>query len=538
MKFLLIALFGAGLHAAPKKELSVALNAEYETLNPVVNSMMVAFYIHDTALRPLVALTPDGKARPVLLKELPRLKGKTTQIEILAEAVWGDGTPLTCKDVKATWEIGRHPNVSAPARTEYDNIEDIRISPINPKKCDIVFREPKTDFHLSLPKPMPAHLEMKVFEEHKGKAQAYERNSLYVRDVSNPGLYNGPFRVSEQRLGSHVTLVRNEKYFGKKPFFEKLIFKFILNTSTMEANLRSGNVGMISSAGLTFDQALAFEKKVKVENLPYAVKFVPASIYSKIALNLDHPILGDLRVRKALVHGLNRAEMAKAFFEGRQQAALHFATPLDSWYTESPAELVIYEPNRRKAGKLLDEAGWKLGSNGIRSKDGKSLALTIVGAADHKLNEVLQTYLQESWKKIGVQVSVKNYPARVLFGEILRQRKFEMGLSSAVNSPDPSMRSMLHSQMIPSKDNSFSGMNRPGWKNPQVDQWLDQADAEFDPAKRVALMKKVLKAYTEEVPEIALYYRSNHSVTPKDLKGYRLSGHFYSEYLEIESWTR
>jgi peptide/nickel transport system substrate-binding protein len=82
-----------------------------------------------------------------------------------------------------------------------------------------------------------------------------------------------------------------------------------------------------------------------------------------------------------------------------------------------------------------------------------------------------------------------------------------------------------------------SGQNRPGWKNKNVDQWLDQAEHEFDAKKRIALIKKVIKAYTEELPALPLSYRSNNSVIPAELKNYTVSGHNFSEYLQIEKWS-
>lgn len=155
-------LLASVLWAAPKTDLSVALNAEFETLNPVVNSMVAAYYVYDVSMRPLVALPPEGgKPYAVLLKELPTIENKQVEfidrgldkprglkvkLEILPAAQWGDGKPLTCEDLKLTWSIGKHPNVSTPARAEYSNIEDIRIDAANPKKCEMIFTEAKADF--------------------------------------------------------------------------------------------------------------------------------------------------------------------------------------------------------------------------------------------------------------------------------------------------------------------------------------------------------------------------------------------------------
>jgi len=537
-KILILLLLSSCFAYSQKKEISIALNAEFETLHPAVNSMMAAVYVQDATLRPLVALNPEGKAYPVLIEKIPTLKNNSAEVSFLEKANWGDGKPVTCEDLKFAWEVGKDPNVSSVAKEEYENIEKIEMNIKNPKKCKLTFRLAKWDFYLNFPRPIAAHLERPIFEANKNQAQAYERNSLFQRAPKTPGLYNGPYRVSELKMGSHVILEPNPYFYGKAPYFQKVVIKFILNSATMEANLRSGNVDMTSSSGLSFDQALNFEKKIVSENLNYKVIFVPGVIFAHVDFNLDHEVLKDLRVRKAFMHAVNKEEMTKAFFEGKQKPALHFSTELDPWYTANPKEISIYPYDKKKAADLLQQAGWILNEkDGYRYKDGKKLMLTITSAADNKLNETIQVFIKSAFKEVGADLSIKNYPARVLFAEILRKRNFDLGFYSWVSSPGSGQRNTFHSQMIPTEKNMWSGSNRPGWKNKNVDQWTDAFDTEFNEKKRIALMKKIMKVYTEELPAMPMYYRSNNSVVPKGLKNYQVSGHNYSEFLKIEEWS-
>jgi len=524
---------------AEKKELSIALNAEFETLHPAVNSMMASIYVQDATLRPLVALDPKGNPYAVLIEKIPKLdpKKKSVQISFLPKASWGDGKPVTCEDLKLSWEVGKNPNVSTPNKEDYENIEKIEILAGNPKKCFVVFRQAKWDFYLNFPRPIASHLERPIFEAHKDKAQGYERNTLFQRDWKNPGLYNGPYRVTDWKLGSYMVLEPNSFFYSKAPYFQKIVIKFILNTGTMEANLRSGNVDMTSSSGLSFDQALAFEKKVATEKLNYKVLFVPGVVYAHMDFHLDHPILQDLKVRKAMMHALNRDELTKAFFEGKQKPAVHFSTELDRWYTENSKDIALYPYDRKKAEALLEEAGWKLNpADQFRYKDQRKLSLTISGVADNKLNEMIQVFMKSSFKAVGIDLTIKNYPARVLFSEIFRKRNFDLAFYSWVSTPNSNQLTTLHSRMIPSEENRWSGSNRPGWKNKKVDEWLDAFETEFNEKKRITLMKKVLKVYTEELPAMPLYYRSNNSVIPSGLRNYNMSGHSHSEFLKIEEW--
>lgn len=535
--------------AAPKDELKIAVNAEFDTIHPIVNTMAAGGLIQDAIMRPLVMITPDGKPKAVLIKEIPTIENKKAQLftdktgkhlkadlEFIDNAQWGDGKPVTCKDLEAGWKVGSNDLVATPNRDDYDNVQDIVIDKANPKKCSIIFKKPQYNFFVSFPRLLPAHLELPVFEKYKGKVLSYERNSLYSSKITEPGLYNGPYRVSELKQGSHVVLVPNEKFYGPKPYFKKVIFKFILNSTSMEANLMSGNVDMTSSSGMSFDQTLAFDKKVKSQNLPYEVKYVAGSMYAHIELNLDNSILKDLKVRQALLHGFNRTEMGKSFFDGKQPPALHFSTPLDEWFTDDPKLITVYPYSKMKAQRMLDEAGWKMGPDGYRYKDGKKMSLTMTNVADNKMNEMIAVYLQGQWKQLGLEVILKSFPGRVFFGEILRQRKFEMAALTWVESPNMVPQGTMSSEMVPSQGNGWSGHNRSGWRNKEVDKLLAQAGEEFDQKKRIDIMRKILKIYTDELPQLPSYYRSNTSIIPKGLKGYEMSGHNNSEYLQIENW--
>ena len=466
-------------------------------------------------------------------------KKVVAQWEIVEGAKWSDGKPLTCEDFIAAWKIATSPTVSVGEKEMWTQVEKIDVDAANPKKCSFTYNKAKWDFYqLAQFFPVPKHIEEAVFNKFKGQKEGYEKNSNYVRNPTMPGLYNGPYMISEVKLGSHVTFVQNPHFYGKPANIKKIIVKLIPNTGTMEANLRSGTIDMISPLGLDFDQALAFEKKVKAESLPYTVHFVPSVTYEHIDLNLDNPILKDVRVRKALLTAINRDDLVKALFEGKQQAALHHVSPKDTWFTADPSKITVYSHSRRQAAKLLDEAGWKIDKDGYRYKDGKKLSLTFMTTAGNKTRELVQAYLQNQWKQVGIEINIRNEPARVYFGETTRKRKYDgMALYAWVSSPENSPRSTLSSAAIPTAKNGWNGQNYPGWVNKEVDSLLDQMDVEFNAQKRIDIAHKITKQYTEDIPALPLFYRSDISVTPKNLKNYKMSGHQFYETNFVENWN-
>lgn len=533
-------------------DLKIGISQEFENMNPLIASMSATNYMYRMVGRYLVTLNPEGKWVPQLAKEIPSIENKTAEIvtingkktvvahwEILENAKWSDGVPVTCADFDFATKVAASPNVAIAEKETYTQVQKIEWDEKNPKKCKFTYDKARWDFYqLGTFAPLPKHIEEPVYNQHKDEKEGYEKNSNYVKNPTMPGLYNGPFVIKEIKLGSHVAFTTNPHFYGNAASIKNVVVKVIPNTGTMEANLRSGTINMISTIGISLDQALELEKKVKAENLPFVVSYVPSLTYEHIDLNLDNPILKDVRVRKALVHAINRDDLVNSLFEGKQQAALHNVSPKDSWFTNDPKVITIYNYSKETANKLLDQAGWKMGPDNYRYKDGKKLSLTIMTTAGNKNRETVQVYLQEQWKQIGIELLIKNEPARVFFGETTKKRKFEaMAMFAWVSSPESTPRSNFHSKSIPTEKNGWSGQNNPGWVNPKVDKLIDQLDVEFDAEKRKKLSWEIQKIYTEEVPVIPMFYRADISVNPTNLKNFRAAGHQFSETNEIENWV-
>lgn len=548
MKFLfalILSTSGFQAQAAPTADsLTIGVSAEFESLHPSIANQATATYMLYLAWRHLIIMDQDNKWMPLLIKELPTLKNKLLKkngkgldatIEILAAAKWSDETPVTCKDLELGWQIGLNQNVSIPTRDSYEEISSVTTDPNNPKKCTVSFKTSKFDYLTNFPRLVPAHIEGEIFNKNKDIAQGYEKNSTYTKNPTAAGLWLGPYVVSEVKLGSHVVFTRNPHFHGKKPYFNRVIFKLIPNNGTLITNLRAGTIDMISPAGgLGIDQAVQFERNVKADKLPYSVEFSDGNIYAHIDLNLDNPILKDHKVRQALVLGFNRKEAIESLLEGRGKLAKHFVTERDPWHNP---KIKQYDFNRREANRLLDEAGWKRGADGIRAKDGKRMTLTLMGSSGNKLIDMIEAYVQTQWKDIGIEILIKNEPPRVYFGETLKKRKFEMAMFSWVSFPENSPRPTLHSASVPKQENSFTGQNYTGWSNPEVDKLIDDLELELDAAKRKKIGQRIVELYAHDIPVIPIYYRSNFSVIPKGMKGYRLSGTVFHDTLFMENWT-
>ena len=528
--------------ATAKDTLTIGISQFPRNFNPNIESMLAKSYILAMARRPFVVYDADWKLRCMLCTDLPDLKKGTAKVvtandgkkglqvtyTIRPDAVWGDGVPVTTKDVMFTWKVGRDKrsgfsNIEPYKRVTKIDVHDDKKFTVHVSKFTCDYR---TRYSIGV---LPAHIEAKNFAD---PAQ-YRIKSAYETDTTNPGLWYGPYRVTEVASGSHIVLEPNPTWWGKKPAFKKVIVKAIEKTSALSANLLSGDIDYIAGeVGLTVDEALAFNLRTR-EN--FVTQYKSGLIYEHIDLNLDHPILKDRRVRRALIHGIDRAGISTQLFRGHQPIAHGQTNPLDTVYDKKVPK---YRYNPPKARELLAAAGWSELRKGIRyNAKGERLQLDLMTTAGNKSRELIQQLLQSQWRSVGIDIRIRNEPARVFFGETVSRRKFpHMAMYAWISAPESVPRTTLHSTMIPSADNGWSGQNYPGFANKAMDKALDDAEVVCDEEPNKAVWRDLQRIYAEELPAIPLYFRANPFIMPKWLKGVVPTGHQFATTLWIEDW--
>jgi peptide/nickel transport system substrate-binding protein len=528
-----------------EKVLRIGITQYPANLNPNIETMVAKSYVLGFVKRPLTAFDADWKNVCMECAVLPTIEnglavleqtpdgtnGLAINLEIPADAYWGDGTPVTTEDVKFTFEVGKHPLSGTTAIEGYRQIYKIDIH--DAKRYTLHTDRRTFNYNvLYAIYLLPAHLDRPIFENSPAE---YKNRTLYDADSTNPGLYSGPYRITETVRGSYITLRRNEFWAGKPPYFDKITIRTVENTSAMEANLLSGNVDMIAGElGLQLDQGISFEKR---HGAKFNVIFKPGLHYEHIDLNLENPILSDIRVRRALLHGIDREAISERLFQGRQPVAHGNVNPLDRAYSKN---IVKYEYSTDKANALLDEAGWTLRKKGIRhDKTGNALRIELMSTAGDKTRELVEQVIQSQLRQVGVDIRIKNEAPRVFFGQTTRERKFTgMAMYAWVTAPEITPRTTLHSTQIPMPDNNFSGQNYSTFNNPEMDRLIDSVENELDASKRLPIWDRIQEIYTTELPVLPLFYRANTHVLPKWLTGVVPTGHLNNSSLWAENWSR
>ena len=529
--------------AQSRPQLIIGVNSFPPNLHPVINDTVARNNVHSLARRSLVHFDAEWRLVCDLCVEAPSLqngkakivdlpgggKGVAASFTLKPGLKWADGVPITSKDVVFSLELGKRGDLGFGDVDFWAAVD--RIDALNESDFVIHYNKMRYDFDRGFA-ILPEHIEGPIYRG-LSDPKEYNRNSAYNRAPTTPGLYNGPYKITQIETGQFIRFERNEFWTGEKPAFDRIILRTIENTSALEQNLLSGDIDyVLGELGLSLDQALALQKRAADK---FNFVFQPGLLYEHVALNLDNPALADKRVRQALLMAIDRATMVGRLYEDRQPVAHSWVHPRDRGYNP---DVKKYGHDPAAAKRLLDEAGFKPGAGGVRQNaDGVKLSFEFVTTAGMKFRELVQQVIQSQMKEIGVELALKNEPVRTFLGQTMKERRFTgLAMWALPFSPEPLPVLQLRSDGIPTKANNFAGLNVSGFKSERMDKLIDAAVGELDPEVRRDHLSQMQAIYAEELPGLPLYFRTDPFVIPKWLTGVQPTGHRMPSTYWIHQW--
>ncbi len=539
-------LLAAGVSSAnaAHDQLTIGVAQFPSSLHPNIDAEVIKAYTLGFVIRQITAYDKDWKNSCLLCTELPTIENGLAKIEDRADGTrgmavtiklkpdlkWGDGKPVTAKDLAFTWKVGSDPkngfsNSHPWSRADKVDVIDDHTAVMHLTKVTSSYNEWD---HI-----LPEHIEAEAFQK-AAAAGDYIKQTAFNRAPTTAGLYDGPYIVTSYQSGSNIVMEPNPNWSGPKPGFKRIILKLIENTAALQANLLSGDVDMVSGegVGLTIDQAIELQKK-NPDKFTYTFK--PSLTYEHIDLKKENPILADIRVRQALLMAMDRKTLTEKLFQGLQPMAETWVNPLNTYYTKDIPH-TQYDPAKAKA--LLAEAGWKPGADGIcRNDKGEKLSIDFTTTAGNRLRELQQQVLQSNWKASCIEAVIKNEPARTVFGETLKKRVYNgMVMYAWSSNVTESPLRTLGSDQIPTEANGYGGANYIAFSNKRMDELIAQADSELDPAKQKVIWAEMQQIYAKELPVLPLFYRAEPHISPTWLKGYTPTGHGDYSSMWAENW--
>ncbi|HSO51285.1 MAG TPA: ABC transporter family substrate-binding protein [Actinomycetes bacterium] len=410
---------------------------------------------------------------------------QTIVYKIRQEAVWSDGTPVSADDFEYLWKNlnGSIKDNDVAATTGYDQIESVEGSD-NGKTVTVVFSEPFSDWKSLFYGLLPAQYMAKVAGGwNTGLDKAPEKIPT-----------NGPYVVSGWEQGQSLTLARNDQYFGPKPHLDSIVFRFLPESTTQPAALQNNEVDLI------YPQP-QLDLVAQVKALPDVTSEINFGLsFEHLDFNFKNEHLADANVRKAIATGLNIGELVdrtvRQFTDEAQPLGNRIWLPRRPSYQDHFAQ--YGKADVAGAAKLLEDAGYTKGADGVYAKGGKPLSLRISTTAGNQLRETQEQLIQAQLKQVGIDIKIVNADNRKFFGEWLPQGNFDIANFGWVGNPFA----------ISSNQDIYrtgGGSNYGQYASDKVDQLFRQAVREVDEAKSAELGNQIDQQLTADMATIPLY---------------------------------
>ncbi|MGX5734915.1 peptide ABC transporter substrate-binding protein [Bosea thiooxidans] len=459
---------------------------------------------------PLAGWDKEGNLIPQLAAEVPTkangglsADGKQVIWKLKPGVKWHDGKPFTADDVVFTWEYAADPATAAYTTGAY---KDIKVEKVDDLTVKVIFKEATPFWADAFVGVTGQILPKHHFAEYKGaKSREAPAN---LKPVGT-----GPYKFVEFKPGDVLTGVRNEDYHIKnQPHFDTLEVKGGGDAvSAARAVLQTGEYDYAWNLQVEDDVLKRMETggRGKVSAVPSGdIEFIILNTTDpwtevdgeRSSLKTKHPTLSDPAVRQAINLLIDRDSIQK-FIYGRGGTATASFVNQPKQFKSSKLK---YEFNIEKANKILDDAGYKKGADGIRERDGKKLKYvyqTSINAPRQKT----QAIIKQACQKAGIDLELKSVTATVFFSsdvanpDTYTKLYVDMEMYTTTQpQPDPErFLNQFTSWEIATKENKWLGRNVSRYSDPAADEAYKAAQKELDPAKRAALLIKVNEIFCE-----------------------------------------
>ena len=494
--------------------LIIGMQAPAGIFHPLYAETTYDNYVVNTLFKGMREVQKDGTYATVLAEKYEVSPDNLTHKYKLKEGLkFSDGSPLTAEDVAFTITVLHDKSYDGPSDIIRDakikggkeyfdgkatSIEGIKV--IDPLTIEFTTIEPSA---LAQSAIGATHIISKAYY-----GKDYKQGNLsYMNDLFTKPLGNGPYKLENFQPGQDVSFVANENYFNGAPKIPKLIYKFTTDETNAQL-LQTGETDMdFISANLdNFEllQSMGF----------LDVSLFPTNGYGYIAFNHNRAKFQDVKVRQALAIGLDREQIVEAVYQGYAEVINVPQSKLSWAYTD---EVNKYEFNLEKAKQLLEEAGWKVGADGVREKDGEKFKINFAATSPNVVNDAIIPVAQANYKELGIEFVAEQMD----FNAVIEKRKkgdFDMLFMAWGLTPDPQA-----AQNVFITDGS---QNEIGYSNKKVDELFEKGGKTLDVEERKAIYKELYQEINEDLPYIFMYQRrdmwgNNARFTGLDMTPYR-----------------
>jgi peptide/nickel transport system substrate-binding protein len=452
--------------------LTYGMAGGFDTLDVTATTFTRVGRIGLHIIDPLVWSTGPGQYAPGLATSWTVSPDATVYTFKLRQDVkFHDGTPLTAEAVKVTFDRIVDPNTRSQTAFSFIGPYD-RSEVVDSSTVRVRFKSPFAAFLDGASSPYLGIISpaaVKKYGEDFGRV-------VFVG--------TGPFILQSYRTDAEVRLIRNPNYNWGAPSFnhqgraylEGIVFRIVPEDATRMATLDTGETLFVEDVPVTDYQRLKNSRDKVLLEIPQA-----GSGWSLMMNQMRGPT-DDLAVRRAMMYAIDKDGLVKAVWNSVFKAACSPLTPNMFGFDAETCRKVPYNPDQAK--RILDEAGWRVGPDGIRVKGNDRLRLEFFLQTTPQKNIEMATFVQANAKQVGIEVNL-NVLARPGYLDAVRQGRHNLQFWWETGTdPGQILRILFHSE------NAGGGTNRNNYKNPEMDRLIAQIDATAEPGKRKELVTR------------------------------------------------
>jgi peptide/nickel transport system substrate-binding protein len=477
-------------------------------------------------LEPLAASGPDGKPIAKLAAEIPTVENggiskdqKSITWKLKQGVKWSDGTPFTADDVVFTWQYMADPKTASTNSQHADGVTNVEAQ--GPNIVVVTFKDPNPYPYQLFVSIESVILQKKQFEPFMG-----EKAKDAPGNVAPIG--TGPYKVVDFKPGDVVTYTVNENYRDPdKPYFKDVQIKGGGDaTSAARAVFQTGEVDYAWNLQVESQVLNQLQQAGKA-----TLQTAPSSAVERLLINFadpnkdeggaraepdtKHPFFSDLNVRKAFAMAVDRKSIAGQLYGPAGDATCNIITSPPDVVSKNTDSMDVCKYDIDAANKLLEQAGWTKGSDGIRQKDAVRMHV-LYQTTVNPLRQKEQDIIKSGWEQLGVEVELKSVDAGVFFSSDAGNpdtashfyTDVEMFTSSASTPDNTGYVAVWTTDQIASKAKEWRGNNYHRWSNSDYDAIYSQLKTEIDPAKRRDLIIKANDMLISQVVVIPLVART------------------------------
>ncbi len=530
------------------------------TMNPNLSGGTKELEASSVVIEPLARYDEKGNLLPWLAVEIPTVgnggvaKDLTSITWKIKKGIkWSDGSAFTADDAVFTYEYCTNPDTGCTQTNYYSDIQSVKA--LDSHTVKITF---------TVAKPFPYAAFVGYNSPILQKAQFAGCQGAKAQECTEQNFHpigTGPFKVVDFKPNDVIVFEANPNYRdASKPAFGRLVFKgggdatsaarAVLETGEMDYawNLQvepeilskmeqAGKGTVVSAFGTAVERLM-----VNFTNPDPALGDMRSEYIGGSNNRNTHPFLAEYNVRRALSLAIDRQILVDAGY-GKAGTIGCNVLPAPAIYASS-ANDECKTPNVAEANRLLDAAGWKRGSDGIREKGGIRLSI-LFQTSTNSVRQASQAFIKEMWKQIGVETELRNIGASVFFGGDISSpdtyQKFFADIEMYTNTfsgtdPETYMSNWTCKEMA-QKRNKWGGNNMPRWCNPAYDALSAKMAKTAALKDRISLAKEMNDMLMQDYAMIPLIHRGGVSAHSNTISGVRMN-EWDSELWNIADWTR